>query len=299
MKSFEIDPSLAWNEGVIRCAVQELESARQGLKQKQDLPAAIHELRKSIKRVRALLRLVRPAWGKDYKKLNRMLRDAGRELSEARDQTALLETLRDLKERCPAEHARKLEQLAQRFELVEEKVIDPAALAAPLRRVDEKLGAAAKRITRLEKVKKSDLRQGLLKTYGRAQESFQEARAGQREHLHDFRKRVKYHRYQLRLLRASHRKLVSPERKLFKRLGESLGEDHDLLVLCQVIRCSGKAKPDEATEGLLQWLAERRRTLQERALDEAPLAFVESPKAHARRLAGYLETASEAAGKSS
>src|SRR4051812_4182529 len=57
---------------------------------------AIHEARKSIKRTRSLLRLIRPAINAQYKDGNRTLRAAGRMLSEMRDAQVLIDTLHDL-----------------------------------------------------------------------------------------------------------------------------------------------------------------------------------------------------------
>ena len=54
---------------------------------------AIHDVRKRIKKIRAVIRLVRDDLGKEiYQQENHCFRDAGRRLSEVRDAQVLLET---------------------------------------------------------------------------------------------------------------------------------------------------------------------------------------------------------------
>ena len=58
---------------------------------------AVHEARKSLKKVRAVLRLVRPVVGeKGYRRENTCFRDAGRPLSVARDAQILVQTVEQL-----------------------------------------------------------------------------------------------------------------------------------------------------------------------------------------------------------
>src|SRR5207248_10685740 len=59
----------------------------------------IHEARKSVKKIRGALRLVRFELGATYQKENRRLRDLGRKLSELRDAAAIIETFDNVVER--------------------------------------------------------------------------------------------------------------------------------------------------------------------------------------------------------
>ena len=62
----------------------------------------VHEARKDLKKMRALLRLVRADLGKrTYRSENQRYRDAGRRLSAARDAEVKLETLSALQEHFP------------------------------------------------------------------------------------------------------------------------------------------------------------------------------------------------------
>jgi len=75
-------------------ALEELTGARKGSRDE-----AVHEVRKSFKKVRAVLRLVRPEIGeKTYREENTCFRDAARPLTEVRDAKILIETLDKLTE---------------------------------------------------------------------------------------------------------------------------------------------------------------------------------------------------------
>src|SRR5690242_7730782 len=58
---------------------------------------AIHEARKSVKKIRAILRLVRAELGGAYREENVRFRDIGRTLSELRDAGAMAETFDGLR----------------------------------------------------------------------------------------------------------------------------------------------------------------------------------------------------------
>ena len=82
-----------FSEALARIFAEQIDFALGKLRnpEKADLDRAVHEARKSIKKARAILRLV-PLEAK-VKRANTLLRDAGRELSRLRDAAALIETV--------------------------------------------------------------------------------------------------------------------------------------------------------------------------------------------------------------
>ena len=87
-------------EGIRRMALEEIDSAASELsKRRRDRDEAIHEARKNIKKVRALLRLVQPELGDTYYQESSYLRDVGRKLSLFRDAGAVIEILDSLKQK--------------------------------------------------------------------------------------------------------------------------------------------------------------------------------------------------------
>src|ERR671919_493351 len=91
-------------EGIVRIANGQLEMAIERLEGSadEDLGDAVHEARKSFKRLRTTVRLARDELGDEvYRRENAAFRDAGRRLAGARDSQGLLETLAAISERYP------------------------------------------------------------------------------------------------------------------------------------------------------------------------------------------------------
>src|ERR1700730_254363 len=92
-------------EGLRRMFREEFKSAVDQLKTKNGAKRdeAIHEARKSIKKIRGVLRLVQPELGGVFRFENRRLRDAGRKLSAFRDAGSVIEVFDNLKRKYSQE----------------------------------------------------------------------------------------------------------------------------------------------------------------------------------------------------
>src|SRR5918995_6276046 len=103
-RRFRLDEGERVPGGFRRIACGQLEMAIERLEGRTDeqLGTAVHETRKSLKRLRATVRLARDELGDEvYRRENGAFRDAGRRLAGARDSQVLLETLDALSERYP------------------------------------------------------------------------------------------------------------------------------------------------------------------------------------------------------
>src|SRR5947209_16458553 len=99
-RRFRLDPGEPLREAIGRVVHGQLDYAI-ALVEGHDGNGAegVHEARKALKRVRAVLRLRRKELGKArFRQENTILRDAGRALSETRDAQVLVETLDGLRE---------------------------------------------------------------------------------------------------------------------------------------------------------------------------------------------------------
>jgi hypothetical protein len=86
-------------DGIRRVAHGQLDQAHAELagSPKRKLASAVHDTRKSVKRLRATMRLVRAAIGEGiYRRENAAFRDTGRRLSAVRDASVLIVTLDEL-----------------------------------------------------------------------------------------------------------------------------------------------------------------------------------------------------------
>src|SRR5947208_6085187 len=97
---------------------------------------AVHEARKSIKRTRALLRLVRADDGEVYDTEGTRLRDVGRKLSRLRDAAALIAAFDGLRERYRAKlRRRSLDSIRRALMAHKTRVEKEMGIGATMRRL--------------------------------------------------------------------------------------------------------------------------------------------------------------------
>ncbi|MFW5738895.1 MAG: CHAD domain-containing protein, partial [Myxococcota bacterium] len=195
----------------------------------------IHQVRKRCKKIRGVIRLVRPQMEGTYQKENARFRDAARPLSFVRDRQAMVETYDALLDRfgaevSPVRLAPIRRELVQRCSNVDEGQLQDR-LAEFRRQMQE--ARAAVDTWPIGQEGFEGIAAGLAKTWGRGRRAMRRA-YGKRPtsaQFHTWRKRVKYHRYQCRMLRDIHPRLMKSWHKDFKELSDYLGDDHDLVVL--------------------------------------------------------------------
>jgi len=198
----------------------------------------VHEGRKRCKKVRGLLRLTRKGFEDTYDAENTWYRDAARTLSDLRDADAGLECFDALLDRFDQEVDRR------HFTAIRQTLADRRDAVYAADDVDARLGrfrdlleAGRHRIDTwtLDEDGFDAAGAGLKKTYKRARNRMDDAYdkpAGNR--FHEWRKRVKYHRYHCRLLRHVWKPVLDERRDEVKRLSGLLGDAHDLVDLKQV-----------------------------------------------------------------
>ncbi|HEV2061256.1 MAG TPA: CHAD domain-containing protein [Solirubrobacteraceae bacterium] len=302
--SYELTRAQPLDAEVRRVVAEQLDEAMAGLRDSRDgedehaLHDAVHEARKSCKRLRALARLVRGHFD-GYSRENARYRDAARLLSDVRDTTAVIETYDDLiAEPFAAQidderSAAIREVLSQRrVELTEDLDVDErvtrflGALQAGRAAVDEwTLDPDA-----LEGSGWAAIAPGLAKTYRRAQRRMADAYDDpSTEAFHQWRKRTKYHRYHLELLMPMWPDVLDEREDACDDLGDLLGDDHDLAVLRGLIE-QERHRFDDADARLLVGLLDHRRgELQARARPLGARLFAEDVDAFVERMGAYWE----------
>ena len=259
----------------------------------------VHQARKRFKELRALLRLVRKPLGAEFQRENRHLRDLGRELAESRDATAMLESWDALALRYPepfneAGFKQARRRLQGRATHAESGVAD---IDTRIARVIDELQAAQSCIDSWPlHAKGFDLFAGGIKrTYADGCAELARARLDlSDEQLHQWRKRVKDHWYQTRLLAPSWPKLMELRSDSLKKLADLLGDDHDLALMHQLMQAQPELFGDNATQERLGVLIARRRSeLQSAALRQGDSLYQEAPEALLARWARYWHGAIE------
>jgi CHAD domain-containing protein len=124
-RQFALLPGEPLADGMTRMARGQLDLAIELLSgEREELSAeqAVHETRKALKRLRALIRLLEDELGEQaFARESAVLRDAGRRLARARDTEVMVGTLDDLLERHPGKLAHRRGVLKLRARLVAER----------------------------------------------------------------------------------------------------------------------------------------------------------------------------------
>jgi CHAD domain-containing protein len=287
-------PGEPLGEALRRMALGQLDLAIELLSDSGNLPdaKAIHETRKALKRLRALVGLLREDLGEPrFKREHAILRNAAQRLAGARDAEVMVDTLDALLERHPRKLARRRTLIELRKRLVAER-----AAAAQRTLGDQATREEVLRELRglRERVRYWDLpdRPGiaivehdLRRVYRQGRERKRSLARGKggAHAMHEWRKRVKDLRYAAEVLG------LRPIARRADRLGEVLGEEHDLVVLAGQLPSPGRApfkgrRGKRARKALLERIARRRRRLRRRALREGERLYRRTPKRFTRRV---------------
>jgi CHAD domain-containing protein len=274
-------------EGLRRIARGQLDRAQAELKRapKRKVAAAVHDARKSLKRLRAAVRLGRDALGEGtYEQENRAFRDTGRRLAGVRDASVLIETLDDLEQAAERElpsgaTAGLRKQLeAERKEALQSLKEGNVVIDAVLDELEDARTRTAKWTFDTDGF--TALEPGLARIYRRGRKAMNAAaEEPSTENLHEWRKRVKDLWYAEQILRTG-----SPEKmkKLARRthkLSDLLGDDHDLAELRNYAATHRQYFDGRVAQVALAAVIDRRRKdLQREALSLGAKLFRHSPK---------------------
>jgi CHAD domain-containing protein len=255
----------------------------------------VHETRKALKRLRALLVLLRAELGpKRYAREKAALRDCGRRLAGARDAEVMLGTLDSLVRRDPSHFTRsaavgtlRAQLLAERHTAATHAIDDPRVRGEAIVELQAVRARAARWELRERGFKL--LAPGVEDIYARGRRRMRVARRRQSvEALHAWRKRVKDLRYTAETLDRGGKR-YKPVRRVARRadrLGEILGEEHDLALLEARVRERSRlfAGERKTRKRLLAQIASRRRKLRKRALREGERLYARPPRRFVRRV---------------
>ena len=234
--AFRLRSDESVTDGLQRLVRKELKAARDGLRQTSPpSDEAIHEARKSVKKVRAIAQLIDADDGRGLAASSKTLRGVSRTLSALRDADAMVEMLTELRKRNPrliSEHsfARLRRWLAGRKQLA----MDAADRDEAWSRVDRRLRKARRAAKRWRPThpRFGALAAGIRSAHKRGRKTLAIAKdTGRAADFHEWRKEMKALWYALRLIEDC----ATGIRKGVEQLHSAerfLGDDHNLVVLC-------------------------------------------------------------------
>src|SRR6266478_671260 len=273
-------PSVAVGEALRGVARDILAEARTAIEDSTKSDAdAVHDFRRAMKRWRALLRLGEPFLGEEARRLRDEARDLAHALTGARNAQSALDALADLEKHGLALSARSIAGLRQRIDGVREAA--ETTLNADMRlRLGSALDQAAIVVERwpLHTLTFDDIADQLTRFYRDARRMIPTHWPDtDAEELHELRKRVVIHRYQIDIIEPLWPRFVKMWCGEAQRLRDRLGKHQHVLM--------GPHQP------LARWrsrlataIAERRAAHVAGAARIAARIFVEKPNALRRRL---------------
>ena len=282
----------SFGDGLAAAARSIIVDARRTLADPQLSEAeAVHELRKALKRWRALMRLLARPLGEPAEQMRAEARELMRALAGARDAQSTLDALADLRKTDIPFSATSAETMRKRMTDIRDAA-ERASFSKPMReRLTRYLDFATLSLERwpLKDIDFDTVADVLTATYRRARqlvpENWGEAEA---EHLHDLRRRVVEHRHQMDLIEHLWPRLGQVWAEEAQRLRNRLGACQDLAVLSAA---SAPHQPLAAWRSRLTPLIAARRAAHLKAASRlAGRLFAEKPKAFRRRI-GALWTA--------
>ncbi len=290
--SYRIQSGFPLTAEVRRIAAEELDAALEWLSSVGDNPdKALHETRKRLKNVRALLALIRPG-AKDFaRKENARYREAAALLAGPRQAGALVETVDRLLEAFADDPCREAIVSARERLLVHRASILSEEIGKAVGKASAACRTGIKRFDRLTLPDQPEeaadvLAEGAARTLRRARHALRSAKAaGEEEAFHDLRKAAKAHLAHLSLLKEFWPSPVKARRKAVSALAEKLGELQDIFVLRGLLRDGAPAVGSPAETRRFDGLCGRsERRLRKACLTDAAELFQDSPKRPARRM---------------
>ena len=258
---------------------------------------AVHEARKSFKRIRAALRLARDETGKTwYRRENLFYRDSSRMLAPVRDSTVLVLTLDAVSEAYanivpPETFASIRQRLEKRHEdIVQELLDEQDVMQVVARRMEE--GRIRLQRMPVDSEEFDVYGAGLRRVYQRGRKAMQIALADPDDpaKFHEWRKRVKYLWYHMDILQQVWPLMLQDTANELHLLSDFLGDAHDLVVLKEILL----AEPElsEGNQNLTTLLAltdRRRQSLEEASWTLGKRLYFERPRDFVRRIKTYWE----------
>ncbi len=288
----ESEDSGGFGDGLANAARSIIADARQTLSEPElSDPEIIHDVRKALKRWRALMRLLTRPLGDQAEQMRIEARELMRTLSGARDVQAALDALKDLRKSDSPFSPTSMATIEARLTRLRDEA-EAASLTPELReRLSRYLDFAALSVENwpLGTIDFDAIANELTVTYRRARQlvpdDWTEASA---EDLHDLRRRVVEHRHQMELVEPLWPRLAKVWGQEAQRLRDRLGACQDLAVLTGFTALH---------QPLATWrsridpvIATRRAAHIDTAKRVASRLFAAKPKAFRRRIAALWNT---------
>lgn len=297
--AYNLRPEERVSEGLKRIAREQLDDAiKSATDPGMNRDDAVHDVRKRMKKLRAVLRLARDEVGKDvYKRENAWFRGIAKQLAALRETTVRVSIMAKLKSHFAEQlETNVFDTLIANLQGHRDKAHkENLEQRNALEEVVEELHQARGRVNEwpLKREGFSSIAKGVRRVYRRGCRGLKVVvDAPTDANFHEWRKRVKYLWYHVRILEASWPPVMAALSAELDALGDVLGEDHDLAELRAVTLKKPQIADDPSEHEVLLGLVTRRQNeLRQYAFPLGRRIYAEKPEAFAARLERYWNVA--------
>jgi len=298
--SYAVQAGESLSHALRRVGRAELRKGRKVLESAAPIVSAAenaHALRLATKKVRAVARLVEPVVGRKAREARRALGACADVMAAVRDADAAVRTFEEVRAALPVRMRSATDAvrsaLAERLRHEAQRMDATGDGQRTLRKLRRKLHQQQDDVARWtpdgkrwkNSWKTAGL--GLAAGYRRARRSMHRAyRDPNGDTFHAWRRAVKAHRYQLRLLSPWAPDELNPRVAELGRLAEWLGQEHDLTMLRRTLRANRFWFGEEADTyyEVIRRIDQQRREKRLRALPVGEQLFAERPRDLTRRM---------------
>jgi len=287
--AFRLKQGASISNEIRRIVLKQLEAAISELHTVGDPQSddAVHDARRRVKKIRAIIRLVRPVLDKAYRAVDRDLSTVSRLLAPVADGRGIVETLQELEHRYSASLPKRVLAVARAGVLRNGARADREAHARGILKI-----AAGTLRSERTRVKHWQIRgdgfrviaPGLEESYRRARRMMIMTWSKPKpSNFHTWRRYVKDHWFHIRLLEGRcgfH--LVSYERRI-EALDGILGEYHNVILLRDLLVTDGSLPREEAAR-CRRIVARYQRVLRRHAEILGARIYTERPRRFVRRV---------------
>ncbi len=277
----------SFGDGLAAAARSIIADARRALADPELTDAeVVHEVRKALKRWRALLRLLARPLGEQADLMRTEARELMRALSGARDAQSALDALHGLRKTDIPFSPKSMETIRQRLTDIRDAAEETSFTKTMRDRISRYLDYATLSLDRwpLKAIDFDTVADALTSTYRRARQLLPDSwPSAEPEHLHDLRRRVVEHRHQMDLIEHLWPRLGKVWAEEAQRLRDRLGACQDLAVLSNFTAPHQPLAPWRSR--LAPVIEVRRAAHLKTAARLAGRLFAEKPKAFRRRIA--------------
>ncbi len=292
--AYGLEPDENPADGLKRIALEQLDQAiGNAVSADMARDEAVHDVRKCMKKLRAVLRMARAELGEStFRRENTCFREAAKRLSGLREAAVRVSTAEKLQTHFTGQaidvFAPLLDNLRAQAEAVRAEHLDQgdalSDVAAVLRDARARVDGWPLRARDFPAVAG-----GVRRVYRQGRKGL--CLAGKKatdEHFHEWRKAVKCLWYHARLLESAWPAMMGALVWELDVLGDALGEDHDLADL----RAALAKKPElagglPASEAIMRLCVQRQDELRQAARSLGARVYAEKPRAFVDRLGAY------------